>query len=270
MRASTRERTRPSRSPPTPRGRRSPTPPSPKRQPAPGSRYVPFPAWLDVTYTRARCSATGLRTARVGCQPAAPWAPQRHLRNQVTGLPYSLARVASSTTSTRRSPDSHLETNDCRLPRRRATCTWVSPASRRAWRRRARRRRHGRPISCSGRSRPRGPISSGSRISPNVATWRGFVYVAFVIDVFARRIVGWRVDTTLRSDLALDAPEQALHARPDRDGLVHHSDRGTPAVGMMHEPGVGLAVGQGHRQRLDGELPRDPVAQCPANNAARE
>src|SRR2546422_1327049 len=44
----------------------------------------------------------------------------------------------------------------------------------------------------------------------------------------------------------------------------------TPAVGMMHEPGVGLAVGQGHRQRLDGELPRDPVAQCPANNAARE
>src|SRR5438874_2311483 len=60
-----------------------------------------------------------------------------------------------------------------------------------------------------------------------VATWRGFVYVAFVIDVFARRIVGWRVDTTLRSDLALDALEQALHARPDRDGLVHHSDRGT-------------------------------------------
>jgi len=59
-----------------------------------------------------------------------------------------------------------------------------------------------------------------------VATWGGFVYVAFVIDVFARRIVGWRVATTLRTDLALDALEQALHARPDRDGLVHHSDHG--------------------------------------------
>ena len=59
-----------------------------------------------------------------------------------------------------------------------------------------------------------------------VATWRRFVYVAFVIDVFSRRIVGWRVDTTLRSDLALDALEQAVWARPDRDGLIHHSDRG--------------------------------------------
>src|SRR5207247_3374876 len=60
-----------------------------------------------------------------------------------------------------------------------------------------------------------------------VATWTGFVYVTFVIDVFARRIVGWRVATTLRTDLTLDALEQALHARPDRDGLVHHSDRGS-------------------------------------------
>jgi putative transposase len=47
-----------------------------------------------------------------------------------------------------------------------------------------------------------------------VATWRGFVYVAFVIDVFARRIVGWRVSSSLRSDLALDALKQALYARP--------------------------------------------------------
>ena len=47
-----------------------------------------------------------------------------------------------------------------------------------------------------------------------VATWRGFVYVAFVIDVFSRRIVGWRVSSSLRSDLALDALEQALYARP--------------------------------------------------------
>jgi len=59
-----------------------------------------------------------------------------------------------------------------------------------------------------------------------VATWAGFVYVAFVIDVFARSIVGWRVSSSLRSDLALDALEQALHSRPDSNELVHHSDRG--------------------------------------------
>ena len=61
-----------------------------------------------------------------------------------------------------------------------------------------------------------------------VATWRGFVYVAFVIDVFARRIVGWRVSASLRTDFVLEALEQAIH---DRCGdaltaLVHHSDRG--------------------------------------------
>ena len=62
-----------------------------------------------------------------------------------------------------------------------------------------------------------------------VATWRGFVYVAFVIDVFSRRVVGWRVSNSLRSDLALDALDQALWERnQDRDGrLVHHSDRGS-------------------------------------------
>jgi transposase InsO family protein len=61
-----------------------------------------------------------------------------------------------------------------------------------------------------------------------VATWRGFVYVAFVIDVFSRRIVGWRVSSSLRSDLALDALEQALYERPlgPAAPLVHHSDRG--------------------------------------------
>jgi transposase InsO family protein len=81
-----------------------------------------------------------------------------------------------------------------------------------------------------------------------VATWRGFVYVAFVIDVFARRIVGWRVDTTLRSDLALDALEQALHARPERDGLIHHSDRGSQYLALRYtdrlaEAGIELSVG---------------------------
>jgi putative transposase len=59
-----------------------------------------------------------------------------------------------------------------------------------------------------------------------VATWAGFVYVAFVIDVFSRCIVGWRVSSSLRSDLALDALEQALHARPHDERLIHHSDRG--------------------------------------------
>jgi len=61
-----------------------------------------------------------------------------------------------------------------------------------------------------------------------VATWAGFVYVAFVIDAFARRIVGWRVSRTAHADFVLDALEQALHERrPIRGGgLVHHSDRG--------------------------------------------
>jgi transposase InsO family protein len=81
-----------------------------------------------------------------------------------------------------------------------------------------------------------------------VATWRGFVYVAFVIDVFARRIVGWRVDTTLRSDLALDALEQAVCARPDRDGLIHHSDRGVQYLSIRYtqrlaDAGIESSVG---------------------------
>jgi putative transposase len=63
-----------------------------------------------------------------------------------------------------------------------------------------------------------------------VATWSGFVYVAFVMDVFSRRIVGWRASTSLRTDLALDALEQGLwtRARDEQEvsGLVHHSDRG--------------------------------------------
>ena len=83
-----------------------------------------------------------------------------------------------------------------------------------------------------------------------VATWRGFVYVAFVIDVFARRIVGWRVASSLRTDFVLDALEQAIYDRRG-DGvadLVHHSDRGTQYLSMRYtdrladagiEPSVG-------------------------------
>ena len=69
-----------------------------------------------------------------------------------------------------------------------------------------------------------------------VATWRGFVYVAFVIDVFARRIVGWRVSASLRADFVLDALEQAIYDRRDAGvtDLVHHSDRGTQYLSMRY------------------------------------
>jgi transposase InsO family protein len=67
-----------------------------------------------------------------------------------------------------------------------------------------------------------------------VATWVGFAYIAFVVDVFSRCIVGWRVSSSLRSDLALDALEQALHARPHDNKLVHHSDRGTQYVSIRY------------------------------------
>jgi transposase InsO family protein len=81
-----------------------------------------------------------------------------------------------------------------------------------------------------------------------VATWAGFVYVAFVIDVFARHIVGWRVSSSLRSDLALDALEQALHARQLDEPLVHHSDRGVQYVSIRYterlaDAGIEASVG---------------------------
>jgi putative transposase len=83
-----------------------------------------------------------------------------------------------------------------------------------------------------------------------VATWRGFVYVAFVIDVFSRRIVGWRASTSLRSDLALDALEQALYDRPvgESGPLVHHSDRGVQYLSIRYterlaEAGIEPSVG---------------------------
>jgi transposase InsO family protein len=67
-----------------------------------------------------------------------------------------------------------------------------------------------------------------------VATWRGFVYVAFVIDAFARRIVGWRASASLRSDLALDALEQALYDRETDGPLIHHSDRGVQYLAIRY------------------------------------
>ena len=83
-----------------------------------------------------------------------------------------------------------------------------------------------------------------------VATWRGFVYVAFVIDVFARRIVGWRASTSMRTDLVLDALEQALYDRSDadQDPLVHHSDQGVQYLSIRYterlaEAGIEPSVG---------------------------
>ena len=83
-----------------------------------------------------------------------------------------------------------------------------------------------------------------------VSTWQGWLYVAFVVDVFARRIVGWRVSTSMTTDFVLDALEQALYARQhERDGsLIHHSDRGSQYVSIRYserlaEAGVEPSVG---------------------------
>jgi len=83
-----------------------------------------------------------------------------------------------------------------------------------------------------------------------VATWAGFVYVAFVIDTFARRIVGWRASRTAHAGFVLDALEQALHdRRPTRSGgLIHHSDRGSQYVSIRYterlaEAGIEPSVG---------------------------
>lgn len=83
-----------------------------------------------------------------------------------------------------------------------------------------------------------------------VSTWAGFVYVAFVIDTYARRIVGWRASRTAHTGFVLDALEQALHDRRPlhRGGLVHHSDRGSQYVSIRYserlaEAGIEPSVG---------------------------
>lgn len=83
-----------------------------------------------------------------------------------------------------------------------------------------------------------------------VSTWQGWVYVAFVIDVFARRIVGWRLSRTMRTDFVLDALEQALYDRRPAasDALIHHSDRGSQYVSIRYterlaEAGIEPSVG---------------------------
>ena len=97
-----------------------------------------------------------------------------------------------------------------------------------------------------------------------VATWSGFVYVAFVIDAFARRIVGWRVSRTARASFVLDALDQALHERRpvQGGGLVHHSDRGSQYLALCYtkrlaeagiEPSVG-SVGDSYDNALAESL----------------
>ncbi len=83
-----------------------------------------------------------------------------------------------------------------------------------------------------------------------VSTWQGWLYVAFITDVYARRIVGWKVSTSMHTDFVLDALEQALYARqPERDAsLVHHSDRGSQYVSIRYserlaEAGIEPSVG---------------------------
>jgi putative transposase len=81
-----------------------------------------------------------------------------------------------------------------------------------------------------------------------VSTWQGFAYVAFIIDVYARRIVGWKLSSSQQTQFVLDALEQALHARRPCDDLVHHSDRGSQYVSIRYterlaEAGIEPSVG---------------------------
>ena len=100
-------------------------------------------------------------------------------------------------------------------------------------------------------------IDSSSLSRPNqlwvadityVATWSGFVYVAFVIDVFSRYIVGWRVSRSLQTDLVLDALEQALWSGKTHKGLIHHSDHGSQYLSIRYserlaEAGIEASIG---------------------------
>ena len=92
------------------------------------------------------------------------------------------------------------------------------------------------PTSSTATSPRRRPTACGSPISPTSRTWAGFCYTAFIIDAYSRAIVGWRVATTLRASLALDALEMAIWARQAAglDDLVHHSDRGVQYLSVRY------------------------------------
>ena len=110
-----------------------------------------------------------------------------------------------------------------------------------------------RCTSGSARGRAKLQVARSARracpTQPYVSTWQGWLYVAFVIDVFARRIVGWRVSSSMRTDFVLDALEQALYARqPERNALICHSDRGSQYVSIRYterlaEAGIEPSVG---------------------------
>ena len=81
-----------------------------------------------------------------------------------------------------------------------------------------------------------------------VSTWMGFFFVAFVVDVFSRRIVGWRLSRSMTTDFVLDALEQAIHARRPGDDLVHHSDQGSQYLSIryserLEDAGITPSVG---------------------------
>ena len=102
-----------------------------------------------------------------------------------------------------------------------------------------------------------------------VATWRGFVHIAFVIDVFACRILGWRVSNSLRSNLALDALEQALWERDQQqhEELVHHSDRGVQYLSITYterlaEAGIEPSVGSRGDSRRSLIAKDNALAEC--------
>ena len=98
-----------------------------------------------------------------------------------------------------------------------------------------------------------------------VATWAGFVYVAFVIDTYARRIVGWRVSRTAHAGFVLDALEQALHERRPlhRGGLVHHSDRGSQlGLNRSFQRHPELTAAPRREPRLASSIPVSSGACC--------
>ena len=96
----------------------------------------------------------------------------------------------------------------------------------------------GRPTWCSASSWPIVPTACGWRDLTYVKTFTGWVYVAFVIDVFSRCVVGWQTSTSLRSDLAIDALEMAIYARSDRDldGLINQGASGVCNTSQFDTP----------------------------------
>ncbi|WP_420813545.1 IS3 family transposase [Lampropedia aestuarii] len=101
----------------------------------------------------------------------------------------------------------------------------------------------------TGNSRPADPMNCGVSDFTYVSTWQGWLCVAFVVDVYARRIVGWRVSRSMQTDFVLDALEQALYDRqPAANTLTHHCDRGSQYISIryterLEQAGIRPSVG---------------------------